>query len=59
MAFGADKLIRTMAHLNDRRRQWGNGEVKPSIGLHFGPVILGDLGTERRLENASLGDTRK
>ena len=27
------------------------------IGLHYGPVVLGDIGNERRLEFAVLGDT--
>ncbi len=31
--------------------------IRVSIGIHYGPVILGDLGSERRLEFAILGDT--
>jgi len=31
--------------------------VRVSIGIHYGPVILGELGSERRLEFAVLGDT--
>ncbi len=28
-----------------------------SAGLHYGPVVIGDIGTERRMEFAVLGDT--
>ena len=28
-----------------------------SVGVHFGPAILGNIGSERRLEFATLGDT--
>ncbi len=31
-------------------------EVKASIGVHAGEVVLGDIGSERRLEFAVLGD---
>jgi adenylate cyclase len=37
----------------------GNGEspVRLSVGVNYGNVILGDIGTHRRLEFAALGDT--
>ena len=31
--------------------------LRISVGIHFGPAILGNVGTERRLEFATLGDT--
>ena len=31
--------------------------VRLGIGLHYGPVVLGDIGNARRLEFAVLGDT--
>jgi adenylate cyclase len=31
--------------------------VKVGIGAHYGPVVVGDIGDERRLEFAVLGDT--
>jgi len=53
----ADELIDAMNRFNEQRRQQGNNEIRASVGLHFGSVILGDIGTERRLEYATLGDT--
>ncbi|MHA1569103.1 MAG: adenylate/guanylate cyclase domain-containing protein, partial [Alphaproteobacteria bacterium] len=31
--------------------------VRVRVGLHFGPVVLGDIGGESRLEFAVVGDT--
>ena len=53
----ADALINKMSHWNDERETRGEAFIKLSIGMHFGSVILGDIGTERRLEYATLGDT--
>lgn len=33
------------------------GELKLAIGVHYGPVVLGDIGIERRMEYAVLGNT--
>ena len=35
----------------------GDLEFRVSVGIHFGPVILGDIGPSRRLEFAVVGDT--
>lgn len=32
-------------------------ELQVSVGVHFGPVIVGDIGPPRRLEFAVVGDT--
>lgn len=31
--------------------------LKLAVGAHYGPIVLGDVGTEQRLEFAVLGDT--
>jgi adenylate cyclase len=43
--------------LNQTRIAEGKQPVQLSVGVHFGPVILGDIGTARRMEFATLGDT--
>lgn len=53
----AETIIARVAAWNAARRQNGERTVAVSLGLHFGPAILGDIGTERRLEFATLGDT--
>ncbi len=53
----ADELIGTMDHFNDQRRLKAHSVIIMSIGVHFGPFILGDIGTERRLKYAALGET--
>ncbi len=42
---------------NRERRDAGAEPIKISIGIHFGTVVLGDIGSRRRLEYAVLGDT--
>ncbi|APX12991.1 adenylate/guanylate cyclase domain-containing protein [Tateyamaria omphalii] len=52
--------VRSMADrmdaLNADRRADGLPEIDARFGLHFGPVVLGDIGANR-LEFAVLGDT--
>jgi PAS domain S-box-containing protein len=42
---------------NAERRSCGLQPLPVGIGLHHGEVVLGDIGGERRLEFAVLGDT--
>jgi adenylate cyclase len=42
---------------NVRRSRAGEEPVRISLGLHYGPVVVGNIGTERRLEFGVLGDT--
>ena len=42
---------------NVRRSRAGQEPVRISLGLHYGPVVVGNIGTDRRLEFGVLGDT--
>ncbi len=33
------------------------GTLELAIGVHYGPIVLGDIGSDRRMEFAVLGDT--
>ncbi len=42
---------------NNSREELGKSKIAVSLGVHFGPVVVGDIGSEDRLELAVLGDT--
>lgn len=50
-------MIDAVAAWNAGRRTAGEEPLAVGIGVHYGPVVAGDLGDERRLEYAVIGDT--
>ncbi|MBT6204287.1 MAG: adenylate/guanylate cyclase domain-containing protein [Alphaproteobacteria bacterium] len=42
---------------NVERQEAAEDPIRISIGIHYGSIVLGDIGSERRLEYAVLGDT--
>ena len=50
-------ILKAFEDWNERLRREGHEPVRIFLGLHYGPVVVGDIGTDRRLELAVLGDT--
>ena len=46
-----------LAGLNADRGRRSLANIRHGIGIHFGPVIAGNIGTEDRLEYTVIGDT--
>ncbi|MEX0583023.1 MAG: adenylate/guanylate cyclase domain-containing protein, partial [Sneathiella sp.] len=49
-------MQRQMSGWNEEREKAGLTPIRLSVGIHYGTVVLGDIGSERRLEYAVLGD---
>ncbi len=52
----AREMAASLAEWNAERTAAGEPALRVGIGLHFGPVVLGDIGANR-LEFAVIGDT--
>ncbi|MDJ0948544.1 MAG: adenylate/guanylate cyclase domain-containing protein [Alphaproteobacteria bacterium] len=50
-------MVSALETWNAERTASGAQPVRVGIGLHYGPVIAGDIGNERRLEYSVIGDT--
>ena len=52
----AKAMLQTLDQWNTERKAAGETPIEASFGLHFGPVVLGDIGANR-LEFAVIGNT--
>ena len=53
----ARDIVEGVASGNAALATSGLPQLHISVGVHFGPAIIGNIGSERRLEFATLGDT--
>jgi adenylate cyclase len=53
----AFEMQASIGRLNADRAEKGLETIRLSVGVHYGPVIMGDIGNARRMEFAMLGDT--
>lgn len=50
-------MRQSMQEWNAERARQGWQPIEIGIGIHYGPVVMGNIGTEERLEFAVIGDT--
>ena len=53
----AREMMLALDQWNRTRRQAGEPEIRTGIGIHAGPAIVGNIGSEDRLEYTVIGDT--
>jgi class 3 adenylate cyclase len=56
-ALCALEIVNAIECRNQRRIRCNEGAVRIAVGIHYGEVIQGDVGSEKRLELTLVGDT--
>jgi len=50
-------MLAALGEWNDQREAAGLAPLRMGVGLHYGQVVLGDIGSERSMAFATVGDT--
>jgi adenylate cyclase len=50
-------MLRALERWNGERAAAGAAALRMGLGLHYGPAVLGDIGSERSMAFATVGDT--
>ena len=53
----ADMMLETLGRWNTERTRDGEAPLAIGIGLNYGPVVLGDVGSEHSMSFTVIGDT--
>jgi len=53
----AHAMLKELDEFNRARASRGETPLRMGVGIHYGPVVMGDIGTERNAAYAIVGDT--
>jgi adenylate cyclase len=53
----AEMMLETLERWNHEREEKGDARLDIGIGLNYGPVVLGDVGSEYGMSFTAIGDT--
>jgi adenylate cyclase len=53
----AEMMLSALQRWNDEREREGDPRLDIGIGLNYGPVVLGDVGSEHSMSFTAIGDT--
>ncbi len=53
----AEMMLETLERWNKEREEKGDARLDIGIGLNYGPVVLGDVGSEYGMSFTAIGDT--
>jgi adenylate cyclase len=53
----AEMMLETLERWNHEREEKGDTRLEIGIGLNYGPVVLGDVGSEHGMSFTAIGDT--
>ncbi|MET4346600.1 adenylate/guanylate cyclase domain-containing protein [Bradyrhizobium sp. RT9a] len=56
-ALCALEIVNAIEHRNQRRIRCKEDAVRIAVGIHYGEVVQGDIGSKKRLELTLVGDT--
>lgn len=51
------RMIEEVVHFNEQQKARGGIAIDVGIGLHTGPLIAGNIGSDRKMEYTVIGDT--
>ncbi|MBW0018891.1 MAG: FHA domain-containing protein [Mycobacterium sp.] len=51
------RMIEAVGQFNEEQKNKGGVEIEIGIGLHTGPLIAGNIGSDRKMEYTVIGDT--